>query len=149
MAMKIVTYVGLMALLITGCNSPVSDHNPASFLHDGSAVFETDKAFNTYCKMHGRSEAFIAFADSAAILSEITAFYSNKNDKTNNLSWEPECGLRSGNLGYTFGWWKFKAKTAANTDTVYQGNYITVWKQQKDGKWKFVFDGGNNTPTRP
>jgi hypothetical protein len=26
------------------------------------------------------------------------------------------------------------------------GNYMSVWKKQDDGSWKFVLDGGNTTP---
>jgi ketosteroid isomerase-like protein len=24
-----------------------------------------------------------------------------------------------------------------------QGKYVTIWKKQADGSWKFVLDGGN------
>ncbi len=30
--------------------------------------------------------------------------------------------------------------------TTTYGNYVTVWKRQPDGKWKYVLDGGNTTP---
>jgi hypothetical protein len=26
------------------------------------------------------------------------------------------------------------------------GVYVTVWKKQSDNSWKFVLDGGNDTP---
>jgi ketosteroid isomerase-like protein len=28
-------------------------------------------------------------------------------------------------------------------DTVLRGTYVSVWKKQKDGKWKFMLDTGN------
>ncbi len=52
----------------------------------------------------------------------------------------------SGDLGYTFGGFAFKIKTKAGVDTTYYGDYITIWRKQPDGKWKFVFDGGTDTP---
>ena len=55
----------------------------------------------------------------------------------------------SENIGYTFGWWKYYTKKKSGSDTVYQGVYITVWKKQKDGTWKYVIDGGNDTPAHP
>jgi ketosteroid isomerase-like protein len=47
----------------------------------------------------------------------------------------------SGDMGYTFGNWKFTKK-----DRVMYGNYSTIWKKQVNGSWKFVCDGGNITP---
>lgn len=59
------------------------------------------------------------------------------------ISWEPADARasESGDFGYTWGNWKF-----AVNDTVYYGNYITVWKKDNDEKWKMLFDGGNGTP---
>jgi ketosteroid isomerase-like protein len=48
----------------------------------------------------------------------------------------------SGEIGYTFGEWKYFMKDSINSDTSY-GNYMSVWKKQDDGSWKFVIDGGN------
>jgi hypothetical protein len=31
-------------------------------------------------------------------------------------------------------------------DTVEYGNYVTIWKRFPDGRWKYVLDGGNDTP---
>lgn len=62
---------------------------------------------------------------------------------TKTISWKPfrvEAAM-SGELGYSLGDWVF-----ATIDTTYYGNYYTIWKKQEDGKWKWVADGGNNTP---
>ena len=60
------------------------------------------------------------------------------------LSWEP---LRaeiaaSQDLGYTFGRYALRD---GETVKAY-GVYVTVWKKQPDGSWKFVLDGGGTTP---
>jgi ketosteroid isomerase-like protein len=81
-------------------------------------------------------------------IQQIRDFYMKLHDTTSNLSWEPEFGMVSGNLGYTFGWWNFKAKIYPNRDTVFTGNYVTIWKKQSDGSWKYVLDGGNTAPRR-
>ena len=59
------------------------------------------------------------------------------------ISWKPfrAEASRSGELGYTFGIWKL-----VTPDTSYYGNYFTAWKKGVDGSWKWVVDGGNNTP---
>ena len=41
-------------------------------------------------------------------------------------------------LGYTYGVYTVKTK-----DTTMQGTYLSIWRKQKDGKWKFVLDTGN------
>ncbi len=44
----------------------------------------------------------------------------------------------SGDLGYTWG----VAESAATKDGPFKpyGIYVTIWKRQADGKWKFVYD---------
>jgi ketosteroid isomerase-like protein len=68
--------------------------------------------------------------------------WSNKKDDS-VITWQPfkAEASQSGDLGYSIGNWKYETK-----DTTMYGNYFTIWKRQSDGKWKFVFDGGNNTP---
>jgi ketosteroid isomerase-like protein len=61
------------------------------------------------------------------------------------LTWVPvkaEISL-SGDLGYTFGNWELFVKSS---DTTLYGNYVSIWKKQADGSWKYVLDAGCNTP---
>jgi len=69
-------------------------------------------------------------------------YWSGKTD-TKNISWEPfkAEASSSGDMGYSLGNWKM-----TTPDTTYYGNYYTIWKRLTDGAWKFVVDGGNNTP---
>jgi len=66
-----------------------------------------------------------------------------KNADIKTLSWKPVGAdvAAAGDLGYTWGNWKYKAP-----DTTYYGNYFTAWKKQKDGSWKVALDGGNSSP---
>jgi ketosteroid isomerase-like protein len=59
------------------------------------------------------------------------------------ISWKPFRveAAKSGDLGYTFGIWKM-----VTVDTSYYGNYFTAWKKDADGVWKWIVDGGSNTP---
>jgi hypothetical protein len=59
------------------------------------------------------------------------------------ITWQPEEAeaSASGDLGYSWGDWKF-----VTPDTIYYGNYITVWKKNAEGKWTLLLDGGNSTP---
>ena len=60
------------------------------------------------------------------------------------LTWEPTRAeiAASGDLGYTFG--NYKIRTGDEVRS--HGVYVTVWKKQPDGSWKYVLDGGNGTP---
>lgn len=155
----------LLTALITlfGCNQPKQNDSCALTKDVAEQLMQTDKDFNDYCTKNGQSAAFIKYADSNAIglgegslpkrgIKEIAAS-EHRHDSifaakhlTPKLTWAPEKAEGCGEIGYTFGWWKYATKTAAGTDTVYQGVYSTVWKKQKDGSWKYVLDGGNDTP---
>ncbi len=47
---------------------------------------------------------------------------------------------RSGDLGYTSGTYKFTLKDSSGKSSVDNGKYLTIWKRQKDGGWKVLFD---------
>ena len=116
---------------------------------------ETELAFSKLCVEKGMAESFVFYADQNVIkLSEgkfpiigkdsLIASFVNKPPQSFTLEWYPlkvEVS-KSGDLGYTFGNWTF---TNAKGEKSY-GNYMTVWKKQNDGNWKFLLDGGNSTP---
>jgi len=144
------------ALVLASCNcsAPAIDNSKTT-----EAVIQTDKDFNDYCAKHGQKAAFLYYADSSLIsfgekelpIIGIKAFKESldkNNDTISKLTWSPYRGEASGDIGYTFGFWKYTTKTKAGSDTIYQGNYVTVWKKQKDGSWKYVVDGGTDTPAR-
>ena len=116
-------------------------------------IIASDKAMSKLASEIGFSQALMEYADEEftkfndgefPVIGK-NAFAEKIKDKkiTKTLSWEPVKAeaAKSGELGYTWGNWKFIA-----TDTTYYGNYFTVWKKQADGKWKVTLDGGNNTP---
>ena len=61
------------------------------------------------------------------------------------LTWEPIQGdaSESGDLGYTLGRWTMTQPDSTGGTSTRMGYYITIWKKQLDGRWKFVLDGGN------
>ena len=58
------------------------------------------------------------------------------------MTWEPKDGViaRSGELGYTYGVYAMRPSLK---DTVIYGTYVSIWKKEKGGKWKYVLDSGN------
>jgi ketosteroid isomerase-like protein len=117
-------------------------------------LMEADRAFNAMAQKEGLGKAFIAYAADSAILMRqenqmpvigkgaITEVYSKITGS--RLSWEPtkaEIGA-SGDLGYTFGNYKVREGEEVRA----HGVYVTIWKRQSDGSWKYVLDGGAPTP---
>src|SRR5262249_22298759 len=65
----------------------------------------------------------------------------------NLLAWQPIFArvANAGDLGYTTGPWEFKDNIKDEKPSGY-GNFVTVWKKQPDGAWKFVVDLGISHP---
>ncbi len=66
------------------------------------------------------------------------------------LSWSPTHGevIGAGDLGYTVGTSVSRGKNAAGAMTERHGSYLTVWRKQRDGTWRVVFDTGSTLPNR-
>jgi ketosteroid isomerase-like protein len=69
------------------------------------------------------------------------------SDKKSLLAWQPSYAAMaaSGDLGFTTGPWEFKNDIKDAKPAGY-GHFMTVWKKQPDGSWKFVVDLGISHP---
>ncbi len=130
---------------------------------DVNDILKIDKEFSAMCLEQGMETAFMTYAADDVIKMRPQEFpVMNKQelkrmfdehagDGNLKFGWEPVKAdiSSSGDLGYTFGNWKiFIPGDSLNNDTTLYGNYISIWKKQNDGSWKFVLDGGNATPTQ-
>jgi len=65
---------------------------------------------------------------------------------TGRFEWGPVDSLavasRDGSLGFTVG----EARIAATPSDVAHSKYLTVWRRESDGRYKFVFDIGSDRP---
>lgn len=135
-------------IIIASCNSW---HSDVKLLEQ--EIINTDKAMSELAFKEGFFKAILYYADDDIVkLNEGSfpvigkkAFIELYGDRTGpkSLSWDPIKAevAKSGELGYSWGNWKFEQK-----DTTFYGNYFTVWKLHKDGTWKVALDGGNSTP---
>lgn len=66
------------------------------------------------------------------------------------LTWQPQGArsLDSGRLGMTWGRWQRYSQSADGKSIDLTGQYITIWKKQKDGTWKVIWDGGEAAPPK-
>ena len=64
------------------------------------------------------------------------------------LSWTPvEVTVAdSGELGYTWGTYEYRAPGPDGKERIGRGHYVSIWKRQPDGQWKFVLDTGSPNP---
>ena len=113
-------------------------------------VVAADKAFAERCATAGMKTAFLEFAASDAVLlrpgylpiaeDRVIRYLTAMEDTSFVMSWKPSGAdvALSADLGYTYGTYEVTAK-----DTVLKGTYLSIWRKQKDGSWKFVLDSGN------
>ncbi len=67
------------------------------------------------------------------------------------LDWTPieADASAAGDYGYTRGTWIYTAKKPDGSDVKVTGYYVTGWKLQADGTYKFILDiGGADTPAQ-
>jgi ketosteroid isomerase-like protein len=64
------------------------------------------------------------------------------------LTWEPKAGdvAASGDLAWLTGPSTFVDRTAPQPKPSY-GNYLSIWKKQKDGRWRVFIDIGTSVPS--
>lgn len=142
--MKSILSIATILLFLISCTEkkPVADPN---------VLMKADIAFSDYSVKHGIQKAFIEFAhDSVVILKagrmpmeglqSLIDSYKGRSDSGKLLTWKPIKALiaESGELGYTYGIWTF----VAASDTT-KGTYLTIWKKNNKGEWKYIADTGN------
>ena len=122
-------------------------------------VMETDRAFSRLAQERGIREAFLAYAAADAVMfregvgpvrghEAIGRAMQQRPGVT--LTWEPEFAdvAASGDLAYSWGWYVFTSPDKEGVARASHGNYVSIWRRQPDGGWKWVIDLGNPAPPR-
>ncbi len=123
------------------------------------SMVETERAFARTSEEQGIRPSFMAFIAEDGILFRPRAVKGKQwmtehplpaSDKRPVLSWQPSfAGISSGgDMGYTSGPWQFKGDVHDAKPGGF-GHFITVWKKQADGSWKFAVDLGISHPEPP
>jgi ketosteroid isomerase-like protein len=146
--MKRIVLLLVVPVLMMGCGN-----KKAAVSADPQAeLLKADRDFSKMSEQEGMKKAFIKYIDTAGVLlrpnqypiigAEAVDFISQDEDSTYLMSWEPKGGTvaESGELGYTYGVYTIRLKS---NNRIFQGTYISVWKKQRDGQWRFVVDSGN------
>jgi ketosteroid isomerase-like protein len=142
-------YIIILLLVFSACNTkePEAVDTARAALQE---IQQTDIDFSNFSKEHGMRKAFLQYIDDDGVLMRDNAlpivganaidYIASRNDSSILLTWEPRGGdvAESGDLGYTYGVYEMK-----DSVNVQKGTYVTIWKKQSNGKWKFVLDSGN------
>lgn len=148
--MKIFLLLATFLVTIISCNAKKEE--PINNVNDKVTLLEADQAFSRMSVEKGMKTAFIEYMDSNGVLlrpnqlpivgANAIDFLVMQNDDTYTMNWQPQNAFvsRSGDLGYTYGVYALRPK---NADTVLYGTYVSIWKKQPDGTWKFALDSGN------
>lgn len=150
--MKIVLCL-IASILLLVANAMAQKPNSGSALQ---AVVETERAFSKASAEKGTRESFMAFIAEDGILFRPTAVKGKQwmlehpvppSPKRGLLTWQPiVAGVSTaGDMGYTTGPWEFKQDINDEKPVAF-GNFMTVWKKQSDGSWKFAVDLGISNP---
>ncbi len=116
-------------------------------------VVQAEKDFSAMAAQKSIAEAFWFFADSSAVIKRgnndslirgkdaIRQFYSGQKTKA-TVQWAPDFVdvSASSDLAYTYGTYTWQLTDSNGNQRKITGIFHTVWKKQKDGSWKYVWD---------
>ena len=142
----------LLIVLFVSCNNS----SKVDLAKEKEAMKNADIAFSDLSAQKGMKAAFLEYLDSGLVLlrpnhypivgKDAQQYLQNINDSSFTLTWKPDAAevAATGDLSFTYGVYTLKQK-----DTTIQGTYVSVWKKQADGSWKYVLDTGNPGVGRP
>ncbi|MCK9422020.1 MAG: DUF4440 domain-containing protein [Bacteroidales bacterium] len=117
-----------------------------------SEIFRAEKEFERLAAEKGLAYAFSYFAADSGVINVRDRLVKGKEEiRKHYLKWETQdVSLQwtadfidvaaSGDLGYTYGRYVFTLTDSTGKVTRNEGIFHTVWKKQKDGNWRFVWD---------
>jgi len=143
--------VKIFGVMLVLCIAVVAQGQSA--LHD---MVKTEQAFSKMAQDKSIREAFMTYIADDGLLFRPGAVNGKKwmiehpappSDKKPVLVWQPGyAGMAaSGDMGFTTGPWEAKADVNDEKISAY-GHFVTVWKKQPDGSWRFVVDLGISHP---
>ena len=121
-------------------------------------MMETDQAFAAMAQNEGVAPAFAAYAaHDVRMFPDGGASYSGQAKMLERfanwpegatLQWTPVEGMAgaAGDFGFTWGRFVFKAVGENGDESFAYGKYVSVWRREETGNWKFVADIGNDSP---
>jgi len=136
-------------LILSGCGRIVQ---PAS----GEELLAVDRAFSELSADKGMKHAFLEYAAENVVMlrknklpvegkNALAMHFTTFSDTGFVLTWEPLFAdiAMSGDLGYTYGIYTSVNRGKDGSKTESRGTYVSIWRKDTAGNWKFVLDSGN------
>ncbi len=140
----------LVTLILISCSKKTAPANPEAFKQE---IYKVEDDFKNMAQTKGIQEAFYAFADDNAVMKRdndsliegkeaIKALFGDPKFKNATVTWKPDFVdvSNDGTLAYTYGRYVWTTTDSLGSKKDFKGRFHTVWKKQKDGSWKFVWD---------
>lgn len=145
--------VAACAAVIVGGSAVRAAEEVASHRDALAAIRSAESAFAQASRRCGVRCAFLEFAAPDAIVfrpgptNAIEAYSKDADQPDLQLDWWPAfLGVaRSGDLGVSLGPWELHRRSTGKAGF---GYFITIWKQQPDGRWKFALDSAGTRLAR-
>ncbi|WP_264520528.1 YybH family protein [Flavobacterium sp. N1994] len=147
--MKKVAFLLVIGLALS-CSKKTETQKPETLKAE---VFKAEADFKNLSQSKGIAQAFYTFADSNAVIKRendtliqgkenIKNYYSNPKFQKASVIWKPDFVAVSndGSLAYTYGKFVWTSSDSLGNKKEFKGRFHTVWKRQKDGRWKYVWD---------
>lgn len=119
-------------------------------------LLETDRTFSHLSVERGTLEAFTRYAAEEAVIfrdrrhpiTGVEAVRKLFQGSGGTLRWEPYFAdlAESGEMGYTLGTYDYTYSDETGEERHSYGYYVSIWKRQRGGSWKYVFDSGIEAP---
>jgi ketosteroid isomerase-like protein len=145
----LIVFLCSFILLFNGCDQAKKHEKMVNEL------MKLDREFARESVEKGSHTSFLSYIDDSCVLlrpnrapvigrNKIEEMFSTP-DTSFTLNWEPSFAnvAASGDLGYTYGIYSVEMDSPEGTTVTKEGTYVTIWKKDKDGNWKFVLDTGN------
>jgi ketosteroid isomerase-like protein len=124
---------------------------------DGVAIAQADSDFAEAARLFGTAAAFadavasdgVMFGGPEIIVGPRAVRELFEEQRGVSLSWHPiyAAVAASGDLGFTIGESVATSRGPSGAAAQRFGKYLTVWRNEPKGGWKFVVDGGNSRPS--
>jgi len=146
---RMIFFIVLINLFIAGCCVQMDKKELKQIL------IKTDSSFSRMSVEKGIKSAFDFYMDDTAVMyrdnshpikgrENINKLFNS--EATDTLRWKPTFAdvAESGDLGYTLGEYSYTSEQGKQS----MGYYVSIWKKQENGDWKYVFDSGINAPKK-
>ena len=132
----------LATLALAACAS----NRPSAELPSAAPIIAAERAFAADAAQRGWAAAFRSWAARDAITLSPDPVNAQQNlarfegDGETTLDWRPAyAGVAlSGDFGFTTGPFQIRGREGI------VGHYFTVWRRQRGGSWKWIFDAGTD-----